>query len=154
MKSLSRITLSRPQFVVMLVGLAAVVFAGVFAITSSYEFAGLYLRYVWGPTLQREFGFTVEERAFPRGGGTTEYYLVIASTVPGGLLDRSGVVPDDAPLDCHHGCTSGFYGALMAARQGPGVRLHVLGSSDLAQDQGSVREVMIVSPGERAKPVQ
>jgi len=153
MKGVPRFTMGRPQFVVMLLGGAAVVLVSVIAIASPYLLEGLYLRYVWGPTLEREFGFTVEERAV-RSPGTVERYLVVATTVPGGLLDRSGVKPDDVPLNCHHGCTFGFYGALMAARQGPGVRLRILGRTDLVQHQGSVREVTILAPGERSSPEQ
>jgi hypothetical protein len=141
--------MGRPQFVVVLAGLAAVVLVSVLAISSPYFLDGLYLRYRWGPTLEREFGFTAEERVLSRGPGVTERYLVIATTVPEGLLDRSGVRADDVPLNCHHGCTFGFYSALMSARQDAGVRLRILGSADLAQDRASVREVIIVSPGER-----
>jgi hypothetical protein len=142
------ITLGRPQYIVMLVGIFAVLLVCVVLFVSPYLLEGLYLRYAWGPTLEREFGFRIEERAIFRRG-TTEQYLVIATTTPGGLLARSGIAPGDVPLNCHHGCTFGFYSALMAARQEAGVRLRVLSQDDLAQERGAVREVSIVSPSQR-----
>jgi hypothetical protein len=146
-----RFAMGWSQFAAVLVGVAAVVIVAVLAVSDPYVLNGIYYRYVWGPRLERQFGFTVEERALSRGRGVTERHLVIASVAPSGLLARSGVHSDDVPLNCHHGCAFGFYSALMSARENPGVRLRVLRSSDLAAQGSAVREVTIVSPGEPSK---
>ncbi len=143
------IRLGRSQFIVIAIGLLSILLVGAFVAVSPYALEGLYLHYAWGPTLQHEFGFTVQERTFSRSGGTSQRYLIIATTVPGGVLDRSGVRSGDVPLNCHHDCVFGFYNALMAAREGPGARLRVLSSAEFAQENGDVRVVTILSPSAR-----
>jgi hypothetical protein len=60
----------------------------------------------YAPSLQRDLGFTVDQRAHPIFGENTFF---ITSVVPNGVFQRAGIQGGDAPYGYKHGAAVGFY---------------------------------------------
>ena len=129
-----------------MLGLVVVV---ILALADPYTLQGWYFRYFLSPELEQEFGFTVEERVLTEPGVRTGRYLVLASVAAEGPLAKAGGRAGDVPLNCHHGCTYGFYSALLAGRDGAVVRLRLLNAAEFQKEAPTLREVVVPSPDRR-----
>ena len=139
------ITLSRTSFLVIAASLLGLVLIVVFALSTPYALQGWYFRYFLSAELEQQFGFTVEERVLTEPGVRTGRYLVLASVAAEGPLAGAGARAGDVPLNCHHGCTYGFYSALLAARDGGIARLRLVNAAEFHKDALTVREVVVPS---------
>ncbi len=143
------ITLSRTPFLVVAATLLGLVVVVILALANPYTLQGWYFRYFLSPELEQEFGFTVEERVLTEPVVGTDRYLVLASVAAEGPLAKAGASAGDVPLNCHHGCTYGFYSALLAGRDGAVVRLRLLNAAEFQKEAPTVREVVVPSPDSR-----
>jgi hypothetical protein len=143
------ITLSRTPFLVVGATLFGLVVLVILTLSTPYSLQGWYFRYFLSPELEQEFGFTVEERVLTEPGVRTGRYLVLATVAAEGPLAKAGARAGDVPLNCHHGCTYGFYSALLAGRDGGVVRLRLVNAGEFQKEAPTVREVVIPSPDTR-----